>query len=215
MNSAYQGIIQQGGVTGNTVYAYPGLILYAPLISNTYIVSNATLYTSGNTAVTFYDYGGLWQYSNTNIQIADITDYYDGTKGTIMIFVKTTEQNSGVFSLYKDEIAVVGLTIAGGVGYLAFNNNEWSGSTIENGSAHQVAITWNGTNVKIYYDASEVYNDTQDGTITGGSEYIISWGGIIFPGPEYYDGELKTFALWKTALSSTDISNLYTEYISE
>lgn len=149
------------------------------------------------------------------------------TAYTILALINTTEtsfsfdrtiygeaQGSGSFRYIR-------MTLDASSKKLSFERNgtsgievvvQTSGSALNDGNDHLVAVVVNGTSVTLYVDGASV---TTSGTISGtvsssGQRPNIAALVNVFGGTgRCWSGEIGAVAVWQTNLSGTDILNLY------
>src|SRR3989344_4897183 len=115
----------------------------------------------------------------------------------------SNSNNSYYFTLDSSKMTLV--TANGGSGYSTFVS--WSPST---GTWYHIAVTKTGTTVNFYVNGSQ-----QGTTQTIGSSGINDSNSTFVIGSDagngdFFDGRIDDVRVWTRALSSTDISNLYT-----
>ncbi|OQX25389.1 MAG: hypothetical protein BWK80_15880, partial [Desulfobacteraceae bacterium IS3] len=68
-----------------------------------------------------------------------------------------------------------------------------------------LAMTYNGSTLRLYLNGTEIGNTSASGVITNGT---VPFGiGTIFSGADYLNGKLDEVRIWNTARSQTDIQN--------
>lgn len=113
-------------------------------------------------------------------------------------------QNPGATHI---EIMAIGSSGSGGGGYKDYIG----GSTISADTWYFVTATWDGTNLKLYLNASEetTTKDT-DGSLTMTNTTRNMGVGVAGIGTDsFWDGMLDTVNIWSRAITSTEVTELY------
>ncbi len=79
----------------------------------------------------------------------------------------------------------------------AITSNEW----------HHVAVTYDGTDLKLFIDGVEDFSNTIGADLPEGS-YDYFWIGQRQDGAERWEGELDEISVWSRALSTSDIQGI-------
>ncbi len=117
----------------------------------------------------------------------------DTTTNTGQIFFSQANLDNN-FNFYVRTSAGYGTPATTGIGFL---NGDW----------RHVAGTYDGTNLKLYVDGSQVSSVSRTGNlITATGELYI---GRTTTSANFFNGELDEVAVWDSALSSCDVKGIY------
>ena len=142
---------------------------------------------------------------------------------TMAAWVRTTDDIGGIFgtmnptSPFNGYMLIVGADASGRASYWPGNfpafSWAFSDSTVNDGNWHHIVVTHSGTSATFYIDGNE------DGTTTGigarqnnsssGTPLII--GRLPFAGAASINGDIDEIFLYRKALSTKEIKQLYAE----
>lgn len=141
----------------------------------------------------------FWAYANGNVGGGSIFSRRPPTGATNNINVEWNETGDYIRMVVYD---------SGGSTYKDYRADTYSFPT---STWWHVVITWDGTNLKFYKNGSEdtSMTKTTDGSVTTSSTtHPIYIGGQTLTSNDW-DGEIDEFGIWKKALSSSEVSDLY------
>jgi hypothetical protein len=91
-----------------------------------------------------------------------------------------------------------------------FQRGSVFGSTaIVTGAWTQYVMTYDGTTLKGYKNATEVYSAGDTNSISGVGLDYLQWGRRNIAGSLYYDGKMDLIGVWTRAITGTEVTELY------
>jgi hypothetical protein len=165
--------------------------------SSSYIDTNYTL--TSDTSVSFSFWLNVNDYaSNDHYIFSDLSS--SGTDRRLGIRITS----SGYFAI---DVSSNGTNIDSSIYSSAISKNQW---------IHYVVVL-DGTSYNLYQDGSSVYTDTLTQTLSaGGRSLIMGRAGDYNPATNYYfDGKIDQVRFFSSALTSTQVTELYEEYECE
>jgi hypothetical protein len=137
---------------------------------------------------------------------------------TMEMMVKTTSTQFGVLAWYGNfqdlpvnEAFGISMNSNGKVGLYGqlVDQPVASSPAINDGNWHHVALSYDGTTVRIYVDGVKVQENTRTLNTQYGTNplYIGIWDPSITNNLKLFKGEMDEFRLWNRALTNSEISN--------
>lgn len=103
------------------------------------------------------------------------------------------------------DVSTYGILLAG----IKNENNQrvvfLSGTGLNVGEWHHVAMTYDGSEIKVYIDGKLVGTKPQTGLIKSGGDAVIGY----YSNGSYFNGLIDDLAVFKKALSETEVKDLY------
>jgi len=216
---------------GNPMSLSPKPVFYAPLGDQDsfngadYLVPNiAAQEDDGDIAVSYSPYALDFDGANDYIDLgSDLSLDIAGNDFSCSLWFNTTTTggNQALFALeaFSNKFA---MTIEGGSAYknvgFSFNWNTGGGSTyyynggnnLTDGNWHNYIITKQGTTVQAYIDGSTItFGNLNGGAFSSNANRIARW----YHG--YYSGKISNISLWNKQLSSSEVTEIYSEGIPQ
>ena len=144
-------------------------------------------------------------FSNWTKALWFTTDNTGSEKTLLAAFETSANRNFIIQKLTTDKIFAVMYNTALGA-YLSCIST----TTVSTGTFYHVAVTYDGTTLRLYIDGSEEASDaTSSGTLNTNSvtEYIGRLDSSITA--QDWDGKVDECGVWNRALGSSEVSDLY------
>lgn len=187
--AAQNGTYTGGGVTYNVAGALDGDTDNAVTLNGTtaYVNSPNTSLPTGNGAMTF----GVWfKFSSNPASQQELMSY--GTNAGSHFFIQLDLTTGG---------AVAADCGAGTVTSAALSTGVW----------HFAVLTWDGTNLKLYVDGTLIGSATPGAqTIAASGNFLRVGANVISTPTQFFAGSIDEAFFVSSALTATNISNLYT-----
>ena len=166
-------------------------------------------------------FNGSSSFLDTNYTLPAISAY------SISVWLKTSATNSQQFVLADFNSVGSGLSVRFTLGFTAANkwyfslgngSSNWSDYTINalpyrDGNWHNIVTVWNGTSVKLYADGNTtpiVDLTSSFAAGTAGTSSLVMGRAGDYAG-NYWNGSIDQVRIFSSALSITDVADLYDE----
>ena len=133
---------------------------------------------------------------------SDVTNY----AGTSYLISKYHTGGFGGWRLYLDGFEQLNFQVFTSGG----NSTATSGTILSDNNWHMVVGTYDGANIRIYWDGVEVGSAAETGTITNRVEPIMIHGALTATSSSF-DGRYDATSIYNRALSPSEIQQLYPE----
>ena len=155
----------------------------------------------------YIDLGSNISQSFSELSISTWINVDSSASGAYDTIIRRGTWSSGAFEL-RNNASYAGLKFAI---YPGTANVTTTGVTLNDGKWHHISVTYDGTNVKIYFDGS-LNNSTTNGTgATGTSTQITTIAASDQGTSRYYEGKISNVSIYNSELSATQVTTLYNE----
>ncbi len=173
--------------------------------------------------------GNALQLNGANyLEVPDHDNFNFGNSFTAASWIKTTSFNADIFSNFEEALPFSGTLLgigfgsngnnsdarAGKLGFYIGNANgnisesynDLSGPRVDDNKWHNVAVTYNGLEVKFYVDGINTSTLAANGNPIGNSNKVLRIGrDNNEPGVRYFNGSIDELQLWNQSLSQKEI----------